>query len=101
MNNSGLILLVKSLDKTRLKELNSFIRSPYFNTNKALIKLFEYIRKQFPEYPAEKLEKEYVFKKLFGKAEYNDGFFRVLMSNLQQLTEEYLAVNAFRRESIL
>ncbi len=59
MNNSSLILLVKSMDKSQLKELNSFVRSPYFNTNKALTSLFEYIRKQHPEYAAEKLEKKF------------------------------------------
>ncbi|KXK53667.1 MAG: hypothetical protein UZ05_CHB002001043 [Chlorobi bacterium OLB5] len=101
MNNSSLILLVKSMDKSQLKELNSFVRSPYFNTNKALTSLFEYIRKQHPEYAAEKLEKKYVYKKLFGKTEYNDGFLRVLMSNLQHLAEEYLTVSAFQKDTIL
>lgn len=101
MNNSSLILLVKSMDKTQLKELNSFVKSPFFNTNNAVIKLFEYIRKQHPDYTPEKLEKKYVYKKLFGKTEYNDGFLRVLMSNLQHLAEEFLTISAFQKESIL
>ncbi|HAX50183.1 MAG TPA: hypothetical protein PK605_05565 [Ignavibacteria bacterium] len=101
MNNSSLISLLKNFNKQQLKEFNGFIKSPYFNTNKALITLFEYIRKQHPEFTKEKLEKQFVFKKLFGKTQYNDGFFRVIMSNLQNLAEEFLSVESFRRNSIL
>jgi hypothetical protein len=101
MNNSSLISLLKNFNKQQLKEFNGFVKSPYFNTNKALVTLFEYIRKQHPEFTKEKLEKQYVFKKLFGKTEYNDGFFRVIMSNLQNLAEEFLTIEKFRKDSIL
>ncbi len=101
MNNSSLILLLKNFDKQQLKELGSFVKSPYFNTNKALISLFEYIRKQHPDFVPEKLEKKYVYKKIFGKSEFNDGFFRVLMSNLQNLAEEYLSLKGFQKEPLL
>ena len=101
MNSSSLILLLKNFDKQQLKELSSFVKSPYFNTNKALVSLFEYIRKQHPEFAAEKLEKKYVYKKIFGKTEFNDGFFRVLMSNLQNLAEEYLSLKGYQKETLL
>ena len=101
MNSSSLILLLKNFDKQQLKELSSFVKSPYFNTNKALVSLFEYIRKLNPEFAAEKLEKKYVYKKIFGKTEFNDGFFRVLMSNLQNLAEEYLSLKGYQKETLL
>lgn len=90
MVESSLLQLLKKFDKQQLKDFNNFVKSPFFNTNKALVKLYEYIRKQYPEFEKEKLDKEYVFKKVFGKTKYNDGFLRVLMSNLQSLAEEYL-----------
>ncbi len=90
MVESTLVVLLKKFDKQHLKDFNNFVRSPFFNTNKAVINLYEYLRKQYPEYSPEKLQKEYVYKKIFGKTSYNDGFLRVLMSNLQSLAEEYL-----------
>lgn len=90
MIDSSLVSLLKKFDKQQLKDFNNFVKSPFFNTNKAIVKLYEYIRKQYPDYESSKLEKEYVFKKVFGKTEYNDGFLRVLMSNLQTLAEDYL-----------
>ncbi len=100
MVESSLVLLLKKFDKQQLKEFNNFVRSPFFNTNNALIKLYEYIRKQYPEYKPEKLEREYVFKKLYGKTKYNDGFLRVLMSNLQSLAEEYLTYTSFSEDTL-
>ncbi len=101
MTESTLILLLKKFDKQRLKDFNNFIKSPFFNTNKALIKLYEYIRKQSPEYSTEKLNKQYVYRKIFGKTEYNDGFLRVLMSNLQSLAEEYLTYTSLSSDPLI
>ncbi len=101
MIESSLILLLKKFDKQQLKDFNNFVKSPFFNTNSALVKLYEYIRKQYPDYNPEKLEKEFVYKKLFGKTEYNDGFLRVLMSNLQSLAEEYLTYNRFQADTLI
>ncbi|MBL8017245.1 MAG: hypothetical protein JNK43_08250 [Ignavibacteria bacterium] len=98
MNNSSLLKLLKKFDKQELKDFNNFVKSPFFNSNKALISLFEYIRKQYPLFEPEKLEKQYISRKIFGKAEYNDGFFRVLMSNLQTLAEDYLTYKGMLRE---
>lgn len=101
MNNSLLLSILKNFDKQQLKDFSSFVKSPYFNTNKALISLTEYIRKQHPEFSEQKLEKEFVYRKIFGKSVYNDGFFRVLMSNLQTLAEEYISISKFRNDPLM
>jgi hypothetical protein len=101
MTESTLVLLLKRFDKQQLKDFNNFVKSPFFNTNKALVQLYEYIRKQYPDYSPEKLSKEYVFKKIFGKTEYNDGFLRVLMSNLQNLAEEYLTFRGMQSDPLV
>lgn len=101
MVESSLILLLKKFDKQQLKDFNNFVISPFFNTNNALIKLYEYIRKQYPEYNPGKLEKEHVYKKIFGKTKYNDGFIRVLMSNLQSLAEEFLTYQGFKKDTLI
>ena len=98
MNNSGLLQLLKKFDKQQLKDFNNFVKSPFFNSNKALISLYEYIRKQYPQFEPAKLEKQYISRKIFGKAEYNDGFFRVLISNLQSLAEDYLTYTGMLSE---
>ena len=43
MQNSKLYITLKSLDKIEQNRLRKYLCSPYFNTNQALINLFEFL----------------------------------------------------------
>ncbi|MEO8514719.1 MAG: hypothetical protein ABI543_14260 [Ignavibacteria bacterium] len=90
MNKSSLMVLLRVFDKKQLKEFSDFVRSPFFNKNKAVIRLFDYIKTLYPGYDPVKLDKENVYKAAFGKSEYHPIFMRVLMSKLHALAEDYL-----------
>jgi len=90
MNKSSLITLLRVFDKKQLKEFSYFLRSPFFNKNKAVIKLFDHIKSLYPDYAPDKLDKESVYKAALGKSEYHPVFMRVLMSKLRSLAEDYL-----------
>ena len=90
MINSSLMDILRSLNSSELKGLNDYINSPFFNKNKNVQKLYSYICRQYPEFPADKMEKEFVFKKLFGTAKFNDGFMRTLIFLITKLAEDYL-----------
>jgi len=101
MVKTNLIAIIKKFSQKELKDFSEFVRSPYFNKNDRVIKLFEYIRKHYPDFNDEKLEKEIVFRKLFGKEKYNDGFMRTLVFNLSNLAEEFLKNVNFKRNTAL
>ncbi len=58
MKNSKLVQLITPLDKRELTQLESFIRSPYFNKNKHITPLFQYILNFGPSYDHPALEKK-------------------------------------------
>jgi hypothetical protein len=101
MKKTNLIALLVKFDQKELKDFSEFVRSPFFNKNDSVIKLYDYIRKQAPEFADEKLEKEYVYHKLFGKGKYNDGFMRTVMFNLSNLAEEFLKYINFKNNHAL
>ena len=101
MKKTNLISIIKKFDQKELKDFSEFVRSPFFNKNDSVVKFCEYIRKLYPDYADEKLEKEYVYHKLFGKGKYNDGFMRTIMFNLYNLAEEFLKYMNFRNNSAL
>ncbi len=82
-----------------MKEFKYFVSSPYFNTNESVILLFEFIRKHFPDFPDDKIEKKYVYSRIFGGADYNDGFMRKVMHSLFQLAEKYISILGFTKNS--
>ncbi len=96
MNKSILVEQIKKFSSKEVKDFGEFVDSPFFNKNQGVIKLYDYIRKQYPDFNSEKMKKEYVYSKVFPKAEYNDGFMRTLMFNLSNLAEEFFAYCGFK-----
>lgn len=90
MNKSTLIDLLRKFSHKELKEFGEYVSSPFFNKNHSVIKLYDYLRKQYPDFNVRKLKKEYVYGKIFPKAVYNDGFMRTIMFNLANLAEDFL-----------
>lgn len=91
MDKTGLVELLSKLSTKQMRELGDFVRSPFFNKNESVEKLFDYLKNYHPEYKPEKIDKETVFTKLFAPAEYSDSFMRMLIFKLTELTEKYLA----------
>ncbi len=91
--------IILNLNAGELKGLREYIHSPFFNKNKNVQKLFDYVAKQSPEFAPEKMKKEYVFKKLFGNDAFNDGFMRSLIFMITKLAEDYLAYIYYSKDS--
>lgn len=100
MVKTNLFSIFRKFDQKEIKEFSEFVRSPFFNKNVNIIKLFEYIKKQYPDFKEEKLEKKYIYKKLFSKGAYNDGFMRTIIFNLNKLAEEYLTYKSLTRDPV-
>ena len=94
MEKTYLIELLSKLSSKQMRELSDFVKSPFFNKNESVEKLFEYLRLSHPEFKPVKIEKELAYRKLFSPAEYNDSFMRMLIFKLTELAEKYLAYTA-------
>jgi hypothetical protein len=92
MIKTGLIGLLRTFSSKEIKEFGDFVRSPFFNKNESVTLLYDYLRKYHPDFEESKVIKERVHSKIFGAAEYNDGFMRKIIFNLNNLAEEYIKV---------
>lgn len=99
MKNSNLLEIFRTFSVKEIKEFKYFVTSPYFNKSESVILLFEHIKKHYPEFPEDKIEKEYVYSRIFKGAEYNDGFMRKVMHSLFQLAENYISISGFTSNS--
>lgn len=99
MLKSNLIDAFKTFSAQEIKEFSEFVSSPFFNKNVNVIKLFEIIKKNYPDLDSEKLEKEKVFKKLFPGKPYKDSTLRLLMFYLYEIVEKFLAYKHFERDT--
>ena len=90
MNKRNLTELLRSFTSEEIKEFGEFVRSPYFNKNENVVKLFNYLRKFHPLFESAALTKEMIHSALFPGEKYNDGYMRKLVFNLNKLAEEFL-----------
>lgn len=91
MLKSKLFQQLRSFDKHEQKEFKQFIAAPFFNSNKALVKLYNLIFRYPLTTRPERLEKKTVAERLFQKSDAAAlQKLRETMSGLSKLVEEYI-----------
>lgn len=92
MQNTKLILLLKTFSREELKRFGDFVQSPYFNKREAPINLYKILVPLYPDF--ENLKWEKIFKKAFpNKPAYNEAYLRNVLSDLYEL-----ALGFFRQD---
>ena len=95
MNNTKLILLLKSLSNSEFKQFMLYCQSPYFNKNITSNHLLKNLERLHPEYSESKLKRELFFNLLFQNEKYNYLKLRRTFSNLTILLESFLSQKAY------
>ncbi|TVR79460.1 MAG: hypothetical protein EA412_06575 [Chitinophagaceae bacterium] len=101
MQNSKLIQTIRSLGKVDLNRLKAFVESPYYNKHINVIELMQYIYNCYPGFDTGQLERKKVYKSLFPGQTYDYSKLSHLMNYLQELTEHFLAAEAFNTDTFL
>ncbi len=99
MYNSTLIQLFKSLDRNDRRQLRKFVRSPYFNSRKDVIALFDYIDKYIDSGGAPKMAKEKAFAYVYKKQTFDVDMFYYPMSYLTQIIQKYMVINELENDT--
>ena len=90
LKNSKLLLILESLDKKELDQINRFIRSPYFNQNNQIVDLLDSLLELHPDISTRIMDKRALFQKVFPDKVYDEKEFRYLLSDLNRLVEQFL-----------
>jgi hypothetical protein len=96
MQSSKFIEILKTFNPAEFKRFGLMIRSPYFNSEKVLITLFDQLKKHYPEFSSKTLDREKVFLKLYPAKKYNDALMRNVFSDMLKLCEEFLLFEKYR-----
>jgi len=91
MQDSKLITILKTLTAEEFYKFHEYVISPFFNKNKNITLLFNFIKKYYPKFSNNNFTKEKGFAYIFPGEKFNDSKLRVLMAKLLNLLEDYLA----------
>lgn len=96
MHDSKIIEILKSLTKKEFKDLESFIEQhKSIKSHKPTQVLFSYLKKQYPNFEKEKIDRMVVYKVLFDKEVFNEKKLNYIKSDLTEIVEDFLAYSQY------
>jgi hypothetical protein len=98
MKKRDIYIILSALNKEELVEFSKLLRSPYFNNQSTIIKLFDYILPYYPDFNSPELDDIKLFHVLNPGKKYNDTVFRKYLSDLTRLAETFLIVNGHKKD---
>lgn len=90
MQNTRVIELLRTFKEKEITGLDELIGSKFFNKNENVLILFQEIKKYFPDFNHDNLDKKNLYPIVFGKKKYDDEKMRTLISVLMKLIKKYL-----------
>ena len=100
MRNSKLIQVICSLEEKEFKELGRFMKSPYLNTQKKLINLYDSISKFQPGFTSKQMNKEIIWKRIYPGKEFNLKKMTDLMSEMNLVIKKFIGLNLLNKNTI-
>lgn len=99
MENTRLLLLLRTFSRKERRELRKFIATPFFNQRQDVMDLFE-VLDEVLEDGTTAPEKQSIFQRLYGEEKYDDHKVRMAMSFLLKLAERYLVHRQFFADEV-
>jgi hypothetical protein len=96
--NNHIFELLQSFSDQELKKFKTFLDSPYFNSNKKVILLFNEIMKYFPLFNNSNLANENMFKIIYEVEGKNKSNIRLLYSELLHLAMDFIHIERYSKD---
>lgn len=90
MKGRKLFQLLSSLSKEEFKLLAKALRSPLWNTNDRITKVYEQIKPFYPIFDLHEKQYHRIYTATFDQTSYDDYKFRRLLSDLTKIVERFL-----------
>ncbi len=95
----NVIKILKTFSVQEMKEFDKFINSPFYNNYSGVVKIYQELKKYYPDFSDNKITKETIFFSIIKGKKYDDLLFRKYLSMLNILAEEFLSVIHIRNDS--
>ena len=100
MRGSKLIALLKKMDKNEFFQLEKFVKTTFFNSNKYLPILFDFLKDGYPDFKSAHLTKKNAAKLLFPDTEVTDKRIANIMSDMYHLIMDFFAQMEFQNNHL-
>jgi hypothetical protein len=99
MKNTKLVELLSVMNVYELERFNLFVHSALYNNSQRVTQLFVVLQKQYPQFEAEKITDEKVFKSIFKGKAFAPALLRNLVSDLLCLCEQFIVTESINQNA--
>src|ERR1051325_9722029 len=89
---SKIVLLMKKLNKSDIKELEKFLSCSVFNKRKDVIRLYSLLRKSYPDFSESVINNLKLYENLYPGKKYTASEMHILVSYLYSAVKMFLTV---------
>lgn len=100
MLKSSVLKIIQTFSPKEITEFNDFLKSPYHNKKSGVVKLFNEIKKYYPDFTDENLRNEQLWSKLYPGKKYGYGVMKNLIFELKLLAEQFISVHVYGKNSL-
>jgi hypothetical protein len=101
VKNIRLLKILNSFCRNEFRDFGKFLNSPLYNTNRTIIKFYDFLKPYYPAFEDLDIHSEKVFKKIFEGRVFNGGVMRNLVSDMLRLSEEFMVYLRFNNNTTL
>ena len=95
MYKSKITEFLKKLSEDELKKFGEFLASPYFNKNQNVVKLFNELKKHYPDFSSKGMSKKLLYKKIISNERYSEQVMRNLSTRIFKLAKTFLSTEYY------
>ena len=100
MLKSSVLKIIQTFSPKEITEFNDFLKSPYHNKKSGVVKLFNEIKKYYPDFSDENLGNEQLWSKLYPGKKYGYGVMKNLIFELKLLAEQFISVHVYEKNGL-
>jgi len=99
MYKFAVIQILSSFSKQEIKEFDKVVRSPFFGGSAYIYKFWRELKKHYPEFKEEKIERRRLYSNIYPGKKYDDAVVRKIASLLHNMAEKYIGIKRANSEN--
>lgn len=100
MKDYSLLLILRSMDKSDIRQARKYLRTDYFNKKECIVQLFNRLVRFHPDMNGELIDERMLYQGIFPGKEFNGKRWRRVRSELKTKLEEFLAYQNWRSDPL-
>ncbi len=100
MKSIKLILMLGTFSKEEFKDFEKFIDSPFFNGGRNYSDFLAALKKYYPKFESENLNKEFIFARLYPGRKFNNSLMNTIISRTTKMAEEFIAYKSYLKKNV-